>query len=65
MATHVECIGVTCPRCGEVYTTWQGIGLEVLGADPCPRCGFTPAEDPRLYRDGPIEDYDDDDRTRP
>ena len=60
MATEVECIVVTCPKCGEDYATWLGVGLEELGPDPCPSCGFTPSEDPRLYRDGPVEPLDED-----
>jgi hypothetical protein len=60
MATKLECIIVTCPRCGDEYSTWQGIGLEDLGPDPCPRCGFTPDEDPRLFQDGPVESFDED-----
>jgi hypothetical protein len=63
MANQVECIAVICPRCGSEYPTWQGVGLEVLGPDPCPKCGFTPAEDPRLHWDRPLEDFDDDDRS--
>ncbi len=62
MATNVECIVVTCPRCGSEYATWQGVGLELLGPDPCPRCGFTPDEDPRLHRDTPAEDFEDEER---
>jgi hypothetical protein len=62
MANQVESILVTCPRCGEQYGTWQGIGLEVLGPDPCPSCGFTPAQDPRLYRDGPVVEYEEEER---
>ena len=61
MATELERIVVTCPKCGEDYATWQGVGLESLGPDPCPRCGFTPSEDPRIYRDGIIEPLDEDD----
>ena len=63
MASEVESIVVTCPKCGEEYPTWQGVGLEALGPDPCPKCGFTPAEDPRLHRDGPVQDYDDEERS--
>jgi hypothetical protein len=50
-----------CARCGEEYATWSGVGLEVLGPDPCPRCGFTPEEDPRLYNDGTPELLEDED----
>jgi hypothetical protein len=60
MAIEVESIVVTCARCGNDYATWQGVGLEALGPDPCPRCGFTPEEDPRLYSDGPVEPPDED-----
>lgn len=60
MATKIESIVVTCLRCGEDYTTWTGAGLESLGPDPCPRCGFAPHEDARLYRDGPVESFDED-----
>jgi hypothetical protein len=63
MASEIERMVVTCLKCGEDYATWQGVGLEALGPDPCPRCGFTPTEDPRLHRDGPVEDFNDDDRT--
>jgi predicted RNA-binding Zn-ribbon protein involved in translation (DUF1610 family) len=62
MAIEVESIVVTCPRCGEDYATWQGVGLEILGPDPCPSCGFTLAEDPRLHRDGPVEVFDEEQR---
>jgi hypothetical protein len=62
MTCEVESIVVTCPRCGNEYATWQGVGLEILGPDPCPRCGFTPAEDPRLHRDRTLTDLGDDDR---
>jgi ribosomal protein S27AE len=55
MATEIERTVVVCGRCGEEYATWSGVGLEVLGPDPCPRCGFTPDEDPRLYDDGTPE----------
>lgn len=64
MATEVESIVVTCPKCGEDYATWMGVGLEELGPDSCPRCGFTPAEDPRLQRDD-IADFSDEDEPRP
>ena len=60
MATEIESIVVTCLRCGEDYATWLGMGLEHLGPDPCPQCCFTPSEDPRLYRDGPVEPLDED-----
>ena len=60
MATEIESIVVTCLRCGEDYATWIGMGLECLGPDPCPKCGFTPSEDPRLHRDGPVEPLDED-----
>ena len=60
MATKIESIVVTCLKCGNDYTTWMGVGLENLGPDPCSRCGFTPGEDPRLYRDRPIEQLDED-----
>ena len=63
MASEVESIVVTCPKCGNEYATWQGVGLEALGPDPCPRCGYTPAEDPRLHRDGPVEDFGDEERS--
>ncbi|MCU0303050.1 MAG: hypothetical protein MUC56_03185 [Thermoanaerobaculales bacterium] len=59
MAGELECIGVTCPKCGSDYATWLGVGLESLGPDPCPCCGFTPAEDPRLHRDRPPVEPDD------
>ncbi len=62
MAIEVESIIVTCPRCGEDYVTWLGVGLEVLGPDPCPKCGFTPEEDPRLHRDGPVVDHEEEDQ---
>jgi len=62
MAIEVERTVVICPRCGEEYGSWRGVGLEVLGPDPCPRCGFTPSADPRLYSDGPIELEPDDGR---
>ena len=61
MASEVERMVVTCLKCGEEYATWQGVGLEALGPDPCPRCGFIPAEDPRLHRDRPVEDFDEED----
>lgn len=60
MTTKIESIVVTCLKCGEEYPTWMGVGLEFLGPDPCPRCGFTPSEDPRLYRDGLVEPIDED-----
>ena len=60
MTTEIESIVVTCLRCSEDYVTWLGIGLEGLGPDPCPKCGFTPSEDPRLHRDGPVEPVDED-----
>ncbi len=60
MATEVESIVVMCPKCGVEFATWQGIGLEGLGPDPCPKCGFTPSEDPRVYWDRPIEPPDED-----
>ena len=60
MTTEIDSIVVTCLKCGEDYVTWMGVGLEDLGPDPCPRCGFTPTEDPRLYRDRPIEPFDED-----
>jgi len=60
MATEIERTVVLCPRCGEEYATWSGVGLEALGPDPCPKCGYTPNDDPRLYRDGPVEPIDDD-----
>ena len=60
MATKVESIAVTCLKCGEEYSTWQGVGLESLGPDPCPRCGFAPSEDPRIYWDGLVEPIDED-----
>ena len=61
MATEVERTAVLCPKCGEEYGTWAGVGLEALGPDSCPRCGFAPADDPRSYRDGLAEPNDDDD----
>ena len=60
MTTTIESIAVTCVRCGEEYSSWMGVGLEELGPDPCPKCGFTPSEDPRLYRDRPAEPIDED-----
>ena len=65
MATEVERIAVTCPKCGEDFGTWQGVGLEKLGPDPCPHCGFIPSEDPRLHRDGPVEAFDEDESREP
>lgn len=62
MATEVESIVVTCPRCGNEYATWQGVGLEALGPDPCPGCGFTPDEDPRLHKDALADDPEDEER---
>jgi hypothetical protein len=61
MTTEVESIVVTCPKCGNEYATWQGIGLEALGPDPCPRCGFTPTDDPRLHQDAIDADAEEDD----
>lgn len=55
MAIPVERVVVTCPKCGTEYSTWQGLGLEILGPDACPRCGFTPSEDPRLHHDRSVE----------
>lgn len=60
MATELERIVATCAKCGEEYGTWQGVGLESLGPDPCPRCGFRPTEDPRLYTDPLVETFDED-----
>lgn len=60
MTTTIESIVVTCLKCGEDYSSWMGVGLEELGPDPCPQCGFTPSEDPRLYRDRPVEPPDED-----
>lgn len=64
MATEVECIVAVCPKCGEEFGTWQGVGLEKLGPDPCPHCGFIPEEDPRLHRDGLVV-FDEDDAREP
>ncbi len=58
MATTIESIVVTCLKCGEDYVTWEGAGLEDFGSDPCPRCGFAPCDDPRLYWDGLVEPLD-------
>ena len=60
MANEIDSIVVTCLKCGEEYATWKGVGLEDLGPDPCPQCGFIPGEDPRLYWDRPIEPFDED-----
>jgi ribosomal protein S27AE len=65
MAIEVESIVVTCPKCGEEYATWMGVGLEGLGPDSCPRCGFTPSEDPRLHRDGLADIADEDEPGLP
>jgi len=62
MAIEVESIVVTCPRCGEDYVTWRGVGIERPDPEPCPSCGFTLSEDPRLHRDGPVQDFTDEDR---
>jgi len=60
MSTDVESIVITCIKCGEEYASWQNIGLDSPGPDPCPRCGFTPTEDPRVYWDGLVEPLDED-----
>ncbi len=62
MATEIERTVVVCAMCGEEYATWSGVGLEVLGPDPCPTCGFIPTSDPRAYSEGLVEPLDDDDR---
>ena len=62
MATEVESIVVTCLKCGYEDATWQGVGLEALGPDPGPGCGFTPDEDPRLHSDAVVDDLEDEER---
>jgi hypothetical protein len=65
MATKVEIMAITCPKCGEEYSTWQGVGPEPLEPDPCPRCGFIPTDDPQVYWDGVVEPLDEDEARLP
>mgnify|MGYP001827979645 FL=1 len=52
MSSAEEMIETFCPRCGEVYTHWEGPTLESPQLPAWPHCGHAPAADRLIHEDG-------------